>query len=249
MAGLEPGSNRVGRTYTWSDETFYSVTTILQALAKPALPRWAAKSVATYATQNLPLIITLCTEGRDDEAMDLLKNSPWRQRDKAADLGTIVHRAVEDYCLDLQTPPTEAPESPFIEAFRQFLAKFQPLILESEVTVFNRRFNYAGTLDLILEMRGERWLVDVKSGSGVYPEYALQVCAYAHGEFIGRRDGTEGQMPSIQRGAVLHLRPNGYHFIPVRIDDDVYKSFLHLREVFRWTESIQDTAIMPEVRT
>lgn len=249
MAGLEPGSNRVGRTYTWNNDSYYSVTTILNTLAKPALPRWAAKSVSQYAVDNLPMIITLCSEGRQDEAMDLLKNSPWRQRDKAANLGTIVHRAVEDYCLDLKTPPDDSPESPFIEHFRDFLAKFQPSVLESEATIFNRRFNYAGTLDLIMELRGERYVVDVKSGSGIYPEYALQVAAYAHGEFLGRPDGTEGQMPTIDKGAVLHLRPNGFHFVPVRIDDEIFKSFLHIREAFRFVEAQSNTVILPEVRT
>jgi hypothetical protein len=247
MPGLEPRDSREGRTYTWGDESFWSVTTILKALNKPALPSWSAKMVAEYVAENFEFITDMMSNGRKDEAIGAMKGAPWRTKTKAADLGTLVHQAVEAYCMGVeQLPGTETEKH--VGHFTRWLEAFKPKILETEVTVFNRRFNYAGTLDLLIELEPNIWVVDVKSGSGVYPEFAMQVAAYAHGEFIGRQDGTEDKMPDVTRGAVLHLRPNGYKFVPVDISDPVYRSFLHCRELFRFVEDIAPHVIMGEVR-
>ena len=247
MPSLEPVPTRSGRTYTWGDETFWSVTTILGALAKPALPSWAAKMTAEYVVAEFPFIQNMIESGKKDEAIGVMKGAPWRSRAKAADLGTLVHQAVEAYCMGVEPLPGLETEK-HVEHFTRWLEAFKPKILESEVTIFNRRFNYAGTLDLLVELDSNTWVIDVKSGSGVYPEFAMQIAAYAHGEFIGRQDGSEDKMPEVTCGAVLHLRPNGYKFVPVVITDPVYRSFLHCRELFRFVEDIAPHVIMGEVR-
>lgn len=244
MPGLEPTARREGRTYEWNDEVFFSVTTILKALNKPALPSWAAKMTAEYVANNFGFIADMIEGGKIDEAIGVMKQAPWQTRDAAANLGTAVHEAVEAY---LMGTPGQA-DHPHITHFEHWLEAFKPRIIETEVTVFSRTFDYAGTLDLLVELEPNIWCVDVKTGKGVYPEMALQVAAYANGEFIGRQDGTESPMPDVTRGAVLHLRPNGYKFIPVDITDRVYRSFLHCRELFRFIEEIGPSVIQGEVR-
>lgn len=246
MPGLEPRNTQSGRTYQWNDESFFSVTTILNALNKPALPKWAANSVAEYALRQWSLISTLLNEEREAEALDLLKGSPWREKEKAASTGTLVHEAVEAYVagIDSMSPTTDK----HVNQFELWLQNFKPTIIENEVTIFNRTYNYAGTLDLLVDMDTDIWLIDVKTGKGIYPEYAMQVAAYANGEFIGRHNGRETPLPKVTRGAILHLRPNGCKFIMVDISDRVFKSFLHCREVFRFVEEIAPTVIMGEVR-
>lgn len=246
MSGLEPRDTREGRTYTWGDESFWSVTTVLKALNKPALPGWSAKMAAQYVVEEWPLVRDLIDAGKLEEAVQLIKGSPWRKKEAAANLGTSVHQAVEAYVMGARLPDIKTDEH--VSHFERWLDAFKPKILETEVTVFNRRFNYAGTLDLLVELEPNTWVVDVKSGSGVYPEFAMQVAAYANGEFIGRQDGTEDKMPEVTRGAILHLRPNGYKFIPVEITDRVFKSFLHCRELFRFTEEMASQVIQGEVR-
>ena len=50
--------------------------------------------------------------------------------------------------------------------------------------VYSRTFGFAGTLDAICTIAGRRGLLDIKTGrSGVYPEVALQLAAYAHADF------------------------------------------------------------------
>lgn len=55
--------------------------------------------------------------------------------------------------------------------------------------MFSLEHRYAGTADLIGTVRkGALALLDVKTGRGVYPEYKLQLAAYAvaYGEMNGR---------------------------------------------------------------
>jgi len=248
--GLQPAQGRSGRTYQWDNRNYFSVTTILGCLNKPALPGWAARSVAEYVIKNFATVAELAD--RDPKAaVDLMKGAPWRQREAAADLGTAVHHAVEQLQAGLpgDYPGVEDPSViPYIASFEDWYDHYKPQVLVSEGTVFNREYDYAGTLDLIARIDGHNWLIDVKSGKGVYPEYALQVAAYARGEFIGHADGSEEPLPIIDRGAILHLKRDGYAFIPVNIGKEVFDSFLYCREMFRWVEEYQHTALKPEMR-
>lgn len=91
---------------------------------------------------------------------------------------------------------------------------------------------------------------DVAEGKGVYPEVALQLAAYARAEFVGTVSGQEVPLPLIDGGAVLHVNASGWRLVPVRIghdprielpagverDEAVFRSFLFVREVFRFRE-------------
>lgn len=82
-------------------------------------------------------------------------------------------------------------------------------------------------------------VVDYKSGRAVYPTVGLQLAAYARSEFIGLPDGrTQLPLPQVDVGAVLHLTPTGYALRLVRIDDEVFRAFLHVREVYRFNREL-----------
>lgn len=236
------------RLYTWpvTGEKFFSVTTILSAIAKPALVNWAAKEVATFAVENTESWLALANTGQREAAIDLLKRSPYRTKTKAADLGSAVHKAVEAHTLG-QPVVVDWPEdvAPFMAQFEGFYRESSPEFLLSEATVYNRSQAYAGTLDMIVRLPdGQVWIIDVKTGKGIYPEVALQLAAYAKAEFIGMPDGSEAPMPKIDRAGALHLRPEGWELVEARIDDAIYNSFLYCREMFRWQEEISKEVLM-----
>lgn len=79
------------------------------------------------------------------------------------------------------------------------------------------RLRYAGTFDLLAMMAGQDWLLDVKTGKGVYPEVACQLAAYRAAEFAL----TAGPVPfdyGHARMAALHLRPDGTYAL-IEVDD------------------------------
>lgn len=254
---------RSGRYYTWrsadgeTTDKFFSVTTIIDGgIPKPALMGWAVKETALYAINNLDILRVHMDKDRDEagklppfdeatrkptsegclEAYKLLWNARWQQSQPKADLGTKIHDAIEAYVLDKPAPEWPSDIAPYLEHAVGFLTDFEVLVEMTEAEVYNRNQMYAGRLDMIATIAGERWLVDFKTGSGVYPEVGLQMAAYAHAEFIGKPDKSEHPMPKVDRAAVVHLRPEGYRFVPVRMDDEVFEVFCYAREVFRWCE-------------
>lgn len=268
-------SSKGGRYYVWRDpsgettERYFSVTTIIDGgIPKPALMGWAVKQTAIYAIENHELLRLHIAKDLDDngklpapgadgkiasegcmEAYKLLWNSRWAKAQKAADLGTYIHEAIEAYVLDQPHGEWPADAAPYLENAVRFLTDFGVLVESVEASVYNRTQKYAGTLDMIATINGERWLIDFKTGSGVYPEAALQMAAYAHAEFIGKPDRSEEPMPKIDHAAVVHLQPDGYKVIPAKITDAVFSYFMYAREVFRWCEFDQKEALADPVKS
>lgn len=193
-----------------------------------------------------------------------VKGTPDRIRDAAAELGTEVHDEAERLVLQLardtglawtQGRPLPAwPEhlQGHMGTFVQFLDDFRPEYVATEATVFNRTQAYAGTLDAVMRLRigGQPLtvLVDYKSGNHVYPEVGLQLAAYRNAEFVGLADGVaEAPMPATDAGAVLHITPKAYRLRLVRVDDEIYRAFLHAREVFRWAKVLAGTVLQQEL--
>lgn len=255
---------RAGRLYEWRSpganigdepERFWSVTTLIKnGFPSPALTAWGMKSVAEYAVANHRTLAAMLegvtirqTDGgmalvsdpnRIQAAIDWLKGSPYRDRDRKADIGTAVHAAAEAHVLGQPWPEPTDEVAPYLVSFRQFLADFEPVYEATEATVYNRSAKYAGTLDAIAVIPGRgKALIDYKTtGSGVYPEAALQLAAYRYAEFVGLPDGTEEPMPVVDGCAVLWLRPDGYDLIPVVADEQVFAAFRYGIEVARWQE-------------
>lgn len=236
------------RTYTWKGEAFQSVTTLLRALPKPALVSWAGRTVAeaaVAATQDGTL--TTMVEADPAGAVAYLKQSPYTKRDTAADGGSWIHRVIEAHILGAQTPAYPVTVRPQIETFLQFESEYAPGWEASEVTVYNRRRQYAGTLDAIATIGGRRLLIDVKTGKAIYPDYALQLAAYRHAEFIGLPDGTEHPLPTIDGAAVLHIRPRGFELREVNVTDEIFRTFLYVSQVRRWETDISKRALLTPI--
>lgn len=260
-----------GRLYEWRSPTaqigdpperFWSVTTILKGgLPSPALTAWGMKAVAEYAVANhrqLSSMLETVRVRRSDEGMllvtdpdavqaaiDWLKGSPYRERDRKGDIGTAVHQALEAYILGKPWPTPADDVAPYVEQFHQFVADFKPEFELAEASVYNRTEAYAGTLDAIGVIPGRgRALIDFKTtGKGVYPEAALQLSMYRFAEFIGLPDGTEAPMPAVDGCAVLWLTPDSYELVPVTADEAVFTAAKYVRETFRWQEELSKSVI------
>lgn len=231
-----------GRTYVWppTGEQFTSVTTILSVLSKPFLVKWAAKEAAQCAVAELELINKLCQAGRQVDAIDYVKTAHTRMTEKASDVGTDAHAWIEAR-IKGERPP-EGGEPPHMKFFDAFCMVHKPDFKLCESTVYNRTEGYAGTMDFMAVIDGEWTIVDVKTGKSIYPEVALQLAAYSRGEFIGK-DNRECEVPHVRKGAVLHIRPNGYKFVPVDISDEVWTSFRYIKEAYRWQRYLSRNVI------
>ena len=135
----------------------------------------------------------------------------------AGDKGSRVHRAIVDL-IDGHSVPMEAKyavgdeaaqelsleEYECLMAFARFWEACEPETIEREVTVFNERDGYAGTMDWIGRLgkppKGLSegpWLLDWKTGQSVWPEHELQVSAYLHGDWIREYWQAADQIPRL----------------------------------------------------
>ena len=236
--------------YRWNSGPWYpSVTTILGIKDKPGLVGWAKRETAACAVRNVDVLARMVASGGPQAAVEWLKRIPDYRRDVAADLGARVHAVAEG--LGRGDPvAVDAQVRPYLEAYRRdFLEPFRPRFLAVEAMVFSERYEYGGTADAFIEIDGEIWLIDYKTGSGIYPDTALQLAGLARAQFIGRPgDPTPYPVPPATRFGILHVRPDGARLYPVVVDRAAVAAFLDARRLYAWDQGAARTALGEPVR-
>jgi len=224
--------------YKLDGERADGVTTLIgKGTPKPALPYWAAKVVAEkVADAHEDYLWALRQEGRD-AMVNQLKRAPWEQRDAAAVRGTEVHGFAEKL---VSGEPVDVPDplAGLVEQCAHFLDDWgvEPVLMERVVA--SRQWMYAGTFDLIADVRdGRRVLFDYKTAaSGVWGETALQLAAYRNAEtYLGTDDVTEVPVREIgiEQCMAVWVRHDEYQVLPVESGEEVFRTFLHVAHVAR----------------
>lgn len=98
-----------------------------------------------------------------------------------------------------------------------------------------------------------------------YPDIALQMVAYARAELVGYGEATRREirgrryyvydstlqayepMPEIHGALALAISPYDYRLVPVSIDDEVWQSFLYVKEVARWNLETSKRVLGPPI--
>lgn len=230
LAEEQPDGSRRYR-HPITGELAPSVTTIIAMLAKPKLTGWAAGMAAAYAVSEWDSLTEMLPAGR----VQVIKEAHERYRDKSAELGTAVHAAIEAWIKGEPHSPEKAVE-PYMNSFTNFMMDKRPEFIASEVTIWSRMWDYAGTADAIARIGELNWLIDYKTGKSLHDEVGLQLSALAHGDFIITPEGKELPMPEIYGLAAVHIRPRSWKFTPVGRDRENFAAFLAARELFRWSQ-------------
>lgn len=212
------------------------VTSVVGMLPKDFLTFWAAKESAEAAVTNWDIVSQLVQ--RDPAgAVDYLKNAHRRKSKAASDLGSAAHDLFERQARGDVINPRHVHQDikAHVRWFDQFLQEVQPEFLHLEETVWSDTHHYAGSFDAIARIDGETVILDWKTSKAVYDSVALQLSAYRYADRIILADtGESVDVPDLSGGAVLHVRPEGWQFVPVACGEDVFRAFLALRDVFDW---------------
>ena len=250
----------------------YSVTTLIaEGTPKPALVGWAARVTAERSWDKIKTLLAMHEDGDRDAAVKWLTDARWEKSGTAALRGTNVHSIIEAYALG-QTPDVPDELEPWHQQIRRFLDDHQPEFEAAESPVYNLELGYAGTMDMILRVDGVPCIVDAKTtdkgpdarSRPPYGEVALQLAAYARCSRVGvspavmrTHSGRRyyeydpaleyAPMPVIEGAFALIISPVDYLFVPTRIDDEVWRSFLAVREVARWNLDISKRVFGPTV--
>lgn len=214
--------------YKLDGEWVPGVTTILGVLNKPALPKWAAATVAEYVADHREAVEHLYAAGRAP-MVAALKETPWQRRDDAAARGTTFHDFAERIAKgeEVDVPDEQVG---LVESCLAFMEDYDiGADALAEVCVGSREHRYAGKVDLFAN--GAIW--DYKSGKRIYASTAFQLVAYANAEFITDGEGgPETPLPPVEAAYGVHIRTDGYDVYPLAFGPDVFAEFVAIRHAF-----------------
>jgi hypothetical protein len=161
--------NEKNHRYKVDGEYFPSVTTIIDSVVPKNLSWWAMV-VGVNATCAL-IRQGYATPEDDPEnivtAIRENKLSVYHIRDEKGEEGTAVHQAADRYAKTGEIPRLKDYSSevqPKIKALANFLLDVRPKILKSEERVASLAHKYAGTFDWLVDIEGQRGIVDLKTG-------------------------------------------------------------------------------------
>lgn len=232
------------------------VTSVIGMLPKPFLTFWAAKMTAEAAVDNLAAVESIARRDRAG-AIDYLKGAHRRYTSLRAGVGSDAHDLFERLIRGEYVNRVHPDLEPYRAAFMEFLALVNPELVRAEDVAWSDTHEYAGSFDAILyvwldvdgkptpDRSGERHtlMVDWKTSKGTYPDVALQMAAYANADKLIDPEGNTVPLPEFDGAAVLHVTPESWEFVPVRIDAEVFQIFLNLRRVFEWDRDISKTVL------
>jgi hypothetical protein len=240
---------RTGHGYAVDGSKVPGVTTILgDTLPKDGLTDWAARCGADEVIDYWDELAEL----RPSERHQRVHFAYRHDRDAAAKRGTEVHRIAEALNNWAEgDPEVPVPEelAGHVDAYRDFLDTIRPAALlgGTELVVANRTLRYCGTADLVadlpalnagdLAIPAARWLLELKTTrSGIWPESALQACAYFHAEvFVDPADPDDERRMDwlqIERCGVVWIKSDAWELRPVDTGPTTWDYFQHLRWLY-----------------
>lgn len=227
-----------GRHYQGRDgEMVPSITNILNTLSKgEALTRWSAKMVAETAYRMRHALPNM----ERDEAVDMLKGSPWSKSRRASQRGTDIHEWLEARLNWWEPPELSDDAEPFREAAEAWYLSHDIEVLDTEATLFHPL--YAGTCDFIARVDGRLTIGDFKTSKAVYNETALQLAALfgcgtdKHGDPVPWRDAA-GEFTEIPDLLVVRIGQDGFEEKRVAEPVENLRVFLSLLDAWHWRHS------------
>jgi hypothetical protein len=179
-----------------------------------------------------------------------LKDVGWNSEiiaQRAAWEGTQVHSAVERMLVKkvpLQWIDEEGVAQYPLEVwkmilrFADFWNTYKPELVACECHIFSEEHQYAGTIDLVVKINGELWLLDIKTSNSLHDSFDAQLSAYVkawnelHEDKIIRTGiiwlKSSKRMPKADK-----LQGKGWEIREVENIDDNFDTFLNIFKIFK----------------
>ena len=221
-----------------------SITNILEVLSAD-MEWWEALCAARLAIEHAPALADVhamprgrAKWDRERAAKDWLMGAAARDRDECAERGDFVHDYAEVFAKRTIGDATDADvdaareravaggAGAYLPHFEAFWARWEPVVIVPEATVWNDTVGYAGTTDLLCQIavagRAVNVILDYKTKRALYtsrgveksdlkPLTAMQLAAAAFAEEMwvdGKGWGSLPFVPEIGLGVVIG--PDGF---------------------------------------
>src|SRR5580765_2803196 len=232
-----------GHSYVLDGDPVQGATTIIgDGYPKPQLTYAARTQTAEYVINHWA---ALAGEPVGSRARRIDKESAavWSA-------GSVRGTAVHGYAAALlHGDQVDVPDEyvDYVDSCLAFLTDWNVDELHVEAVVVNRADRYMGTVDLLAHVGDDVWLFDWKtSKSGIWPEVALQLAAYAWCEtLLDEVAGFEVPLPHVAHAAGVWIRADGYDVHEVDISEATFRTFLYVKEVADWRARPRETYVGP----
>jgi hypothetical protein len=165
--------------HTLDDKPLYGITSVLKVIAKPMLIQWAANMACEFMEANW---LNYFDHEKNKPLDSLFKEARVAHRKKketAGDFGTIVHEAVEKWIKTGEFTETEDKKiNTAIKNFIVWASNNKVKFLLSEQPLVSETHWLGGIVDFVCEIGGKLYVGDLKTSSGIYPEYFWQTSGY-----------------------------------------------------------------------
>lgn len=248
---IKPGLYR-----TPEGKQYPSVTTLLQAVAKPALVNWAANTERELVIQSAAdLWEDIPLNGKTPKMnrtayITTLQNrigktkAHQKELTKAMEIGSQVHALIEWNLRKTLKQKVGAEPRINDKALWAFMVweewakanSFSPILCEQ--IVWSESYGYAGTMDLLarIDYGGEALsvVVDWKTGKAIYDEALLQNSAYVHaliemGHAKPPLHGLIVRLPKVETDTKPEMK-----IIRWENQEKLFETFLHVKHLWEW---------------
>ncbi len=199
-------------------EPFVGVTTVCDLHSKPALIVWANR---------------LGLQGIDSTKF----------KDDKADIGTLAHAMITDYLTGKKTDTSDFTANQISLAENAVLSFFnwekqhKLEVIAVEMDLVSEQFKYGGCCDIYAKVDGVLELLDLKTGSGIYPEHFTQVGGGYKHLLI------ENEKP-VERVRILNIpRAENENFIEATMPENCdlhWQIFYHLLQVYYCEKELKE---------
>lgn len=157
-------------------------TTFISIKDNANLRQWYADMAIKSIEKNLGYLSQPNVD--PSEILEEARMAATNYKDETANLGKEIHAWIEAY-INAEMGNGEQPKMPSdnnvllgVTSFLDWVDYHQVKFIWSERIVYSKKYQYVGTADLCVEIEGEKYLVDLKTGNGLYSTVGLQTAAY-----------------------------------------------------------------------
>lgn len=150
---------------------------------------------------------------------------------RAANRGTSAHNSIENY-IKFSIEDVHPEHRPYFDAFLEWWAKNNPVVVGSEIRVYHKILRYGGTIDLLCYIGDKLTLIDFKTTYSV-SDMSCGVQLEAYEKALASHD------IFVDQKMILHLKKDGKHKeLPYPANDSRrWRAFGGLKVVYDYIQS------------
>lgn len=217
------------------------VTSKTGILDKPALKTWNLEQAWGAVKKIIGIGDFISADVYEQIRPAIMKTGEYT-KEKAGDIGKEIHDWISQYIKSLigfnsiPAMPADYTIAQCVQAWVDWQAGRKITWLESERLVYSLEHEGVGTLDQVGLEQLLKTLWDVKTGSGIYEEYWLQVGGYygwfnEEMRYLGQQPITQGQIVRLDKKTGL-VYPSV--MISQEILEELYEHFLLTHRLYNW---------------